>query len=235
MREIPICPYCGERHPKVDKANHIECYRAHRRDYYHNVLVPRRDAPRLPPPPAGYKRCTGCKRVLPLDQYYRDKFKGDGRMARCKDCERFRKEVQAQKITPEQRKARTLYMQAWRMANRDHLLAWQRDYQPRHRAERLAQGKHPFLDRTTPKRYGKWRSCKGCGEKKSIEQFRTMENGIYRSGYCVECERERVRRYQQENRDAIKSRRWARKLKRVLAKHNSIDETKLRKFRNLGD
>lgn len=218
MSNLIICPYCGEQHRIwKDKATHPDCWRAHRRNYYHNVLVPRKDAPKLPLPPDGHKRCTGCERVLPLDQFHYDKSKRDGHMARCKDCERLRGEARRNKLTRDQKQKRTAYMRVWRAQNRDHLLAWQQNYQPRHRAERVAQGKHPFLDRTAPKRYGAFRVCKGCGEKKRIDQFRAMSSGMYRSGYCNMCERERSRRYQEKNRETIKARRRARQFKRVLS------------------
>lgn len=40
-----------------------------------------------PPVPAGYKRCTRCEEVLPLEDFTREKRMRDGRGSRCKGCD----------------------------------------------------------------------------------------------------------------------------------------------------
>lgn len=142
MRKPPICLYCGERHRITEKGEYIECYRAHRRDYYHNVLKGR-----IPPPPApdGYKRCSKCKHIKPLNSFYRSKNKHDGRESWCKDCSYFHKKPVKDKRTKAykiMRAKRNAYMRAWRAANREHANEYQRVYHRKRRLEQVLKRRH---------------------------------------------------------------------------------------------
>ncbi len=136
-----ICPYCGERHRIwADRAAHPECYRAHRRIYYHEVLKPRKDAPQPPPLPDGHKRCPKCKRVLPRERFHRCRSKRDGRESWCKDCVYFHKKRPTDKRTKAyriMRSKRNAYMRSWRALNREHSNAYQREYHKRWRWRRV--------------------------------------------------------------------------------------------------
>lgn len=37
-------------------------------------------------PPLGYQRCSGCKSVKPLEEFFRNKARSSGRASYCKDC-----------------------------------------------------------------------------------------------------------------------------------------------------
>lgn len=127
--KTPICPHCGGRHRLyADRAAHPDCWRAHRRLYYHQVLVPRKLAPPPPQPslPDGHKCCTGCGRVLPLDQFYRCRSKRDGHMSRCKQCEHLRKLGKPVRRKGERRNRWNAYQRDYRRRNRDCLLPKER-------------------------------------------------------------------------------------------------------------
>lgn len=135
--KTPICPHCGERHLIwADRAAHPDCYRAHRRRYYHQVLVPRKSAPKLPKPPEGHKRCTGCERVLPLDRFYRSPGKRDGHMARCKECEYLRKSATPIRRKGDRRDRWNAYQRDYRRKNREWLLPKERSAHRKWRLKR---------------------------------------------------------------------------------------------------
>lgn len=135
--KTPMCPYCGERHRIwADRAAYPDCWRAHRRIYYHEVLVPRKSAPKPPPLPEGHKRCTGCGRVLPLDNFYHCRGKRDGHMARCKECEYLRKSAKPIRRKGDRRDRWNAYMREYRRKNRDRLLPkdrrWKKKWRLKH-------------------------------------------------------------------------------------------------------
>ena len=69
------------------------------------------------------KRCTGCSRVLPLEEFHRSSGTKDGLQYRCKSCQRAWREENRER----ERETRRRYHQE----NRDQLLAQRR----KHRAE----------------------------------------------------------------------------------------------------
>jgi len=139
--KTPICPYCGEQHRIwADRAAHPECYRAHRRIYYHEVLKLRKGAPKPPPLPDGHKRCTGCGRVLAFDCFHRSRGKRDGHMTRCKQCEHLRKSAKPIRRKGEQREKWNAAQREYRRKNRDHLLPKQRIWRRKWRLKRVLRG-----------------------------------------------------------------------------------------------
>lgn len=139
--KTPICPYCGERHRIwTDRAAYPDCYRAHRRIYYHEVLVPRKSAPKLPPLPEGQKRCTGCGRVLVHDCFHRCRGKRDGHMARCKECEYLRKSSKLICRKGDRRDRWNAYQREYRRKNRDRLLPKERIARRKWRLKRVLKG-----------------------------------------------------------------------------------------------
>ncbi len=141
MSKTPICLYCGERHLIwKDRAAYPDCYRAHRRIYYHEVLVPRQKAPKSPSLPDGHKRCTGCGRVLLFDCFYRSRGKPNGRMARCKECEYLRKSSKPIRRTGTRRDKWNAYQREWRRKNRDWWLPKERIAHRKWRLKRVLKG-----------------------------------------------------------------------------------------------
>lgn len=73
------------------------------------------------------KACSKCKEEKPLDAFWRDRKRKDGRLPACKDCESARLK-KAYKANPELFQART---RRWESKNREHVLQQARDYQQR--------------------------------------------------------------------------------------------------------
>lgn len=139
--KTPMCPYCGKRHRIwADRAAHPDCYRAHRRIYYHEVLKSRKDQPKPPPLPDGHKRCTGCGRVLALERFYRCRGKRDSHMARCKECEQLRKSGKPIRRKGERRDRWNAYQREYRRKNRDQLLPKERVWRKKWRLKRVLKG-----------------------------------------------------------------------------------------------
>lgn len=139
----PICQYCGERHWVTEKGEYADCYREHRRNYYHQTLKTRTPLPLVPD---GYKRCTKCERILAVERFHRCKSKRDGRESWCKDCSYFHKKRPRDKRTKayrEMREKRNAYMREWRNKKREHANAYQSAYHRRRRLERVLRRVDP--------------------------------------------------------------------------------------------
>lgn len=70
------------------------------------------------------KTCTRCGETKPLDEYHRDKRRGDGRRADCKECVRERN----RRYREENRDKRRAYNRRYREENRDGLREYKRRY-----------------------------------------------------------------------------------------------------------
>jgi 5-methylcytosine-specific restriction endonuclease McrA len=84
------------------------------------------------------KRCSKCKRWLPVSEYYKDKRRPDGFRMQCKGCEREYASRNADRISDYQRRYReenadrlAENRKRWEEDNRDELLAKKRDYNRR--------------------------------------------------------------------------------------------------------
>jgi len=78
----PVCIPCARRRGREYYASHREQRIAYGTEYYHSHHIPKlktRDE-------FGNKKCTVCKRYLPLSQFTKNTCRGDGLEAFCKDC-----------------------------------------------------------------------------------------------------------------------------------------------------
>ena len=86
------------------------------------------------------KRCSHCKRIKPLDEYYKDKSTPDGLYYSCKKCHNERTKSYAQ--TPKGRKNACKGSSKYRKKNRPKINEYQRKYY--HKYKQTPEGKETY-------------------------------------------------------------------------------------------
>ena len=88
------------------------------------------------------KTCTKCGAVKPLDDFYRNKGKADGRNPHCKECEReyHRRYREGNREKVQERGRR------WREENRDNRLEYERRYREENLDERREYGRRYYKE-----------------------------------------------------------------------------------------
>jgi hypothetical protein len=90
----------------------------------------------------GWKRCSICTELKPLDEFYRNRSRPDGRAVCCSVCDRKDK-YERYWQDPEQSRA---YLRAKRVANPERQKEWGRESYARHAVERRQYAKEYVAD-----------------------------------------------------------------------------------------
>ena len=137
------------------------------------------------------KRCSKCGELKPLDQYYAAKGCKDGLRGDCKACFSARARARYAAKSDEIK----AYVNAWRRENREHVRAWQKQYN----AGRKRENRNTHLRRTfgiTLEDYDVMLATQGggfaiCGraapEGSSLHVDHDHETGAVRGLLCFTC------------------------------------------------
>jgi hypothetical protein len=85
------------------------------------------------------KRCNHCKRILPIDDFYKDKASKDGHKNNCKECQKE-------------------FTKAYRSKNYDKVMEYQATYREKNRSRQELERKSKYNALKTP--------CVKCGESR---------------------------------------------------------------------
>jgi hypothetical protein len=137
------------------------------------------------------KRCSKCGEVKPLDQYYAAKGCKDGLRGDCKAC--FSARAKARYAVKSD--AIKAYVNAWRSENREHVRAWQKQYNAgRKRENRDAHLRRTFgitLEDFEALLVAQGGGCAICGraapEGTSLHVDHDHETGVVRGLLCFTC------------------------------------------------
>lgn len=138
------------------------------------------------PAPEGMKCCFECRAIKPLDEFYNDASRGDGKNCRCRECQSLH--VKRRRQQPGHREKELEWSRRYRANNRDHVREVKRRYADKRREE--------FSDyarwRHQEKKFGLTRDqyismlseqggrCKFCGGEIRLERKERTEESVRR-------------------------------------------------------
>lgn len=138
------------------------------------------------------KTCTKCGETKPLDGFYRDKGKADGRSPHCKECERERYRCYYE----ENRDKRREYFRRYREENLDERLEYERRYR-----EENSDKKREYVRRYYKENRDKERARKRIYYEENRDKERERHHRYHEENRNKVLDSKR--RYREENRDIL--------------------------------